>query len=88
MFGVLYWVLRIVLFAGVLGLNGVMLHNLMRSIQTHGSVKATTIISGLSFFFSAVFGWVVFSEHVPWHGLFFILLGVVLVASSKEIKID
>ena len=71
----------------MLALNGLMLSNLVTSIQCIGSVKATTVCSTTGFCVSSLYGRTIFNEQlsVYWgFGMTLICTGVYLLASDSH----
>lgn len=56
--------LRLLCYAAMAALNGVMLAHLTRAMATHGTLRATTLNSTISFVLSGVLGAVLFGEEL------------------------
>jgi drug/metabolite transporter (DMT)-like permease len=68
-------------------LNSYALGMYVRGMRESGSLVATVLNTAISFLCSAVFGFVLFGEHLPplwWAGAASIVAGVVLLATSAS----
>lgn len=84
-------VVRVLLFAAMLGCNTLMLGTLVQSMEGVGSVAGSSLATAANFVTSAFFGWLIWNEEqngIYALGLIFIICGAILLSTVKVVDED